>query len=205
MIKSSKRWALEGHSHYRSCAWIPLCYICEIFAICSGRFFIVQYVSKGSLAFSGECLTESLYCFKTDIFLHLKVVTRHIQVRMAHDRLDRLNGYTQRLKLTYISMSAAMGSKSTDIFHAVQYLLKLRAEMWGIARLILNFRRIPDEFILCVPKRYCTVLHHRWYRDRPITVITLGRSNCNAAFNSYKSLLDGNGWTVFGNMPRFKT
>ena len=53
-----------------------------------------------------ECIAEFLYCCLANRILDMKVMLRHIQVRMADNALDRRQVNAQRLHLAYVGMSA---------------------------------------------------------------------------------------------------
>ena len=55
-----------------------------------------------------KCLVESLDCLLLDRGLHMQIVLRHVQIRVAHHALDRRQVHAQRLHLTDIGVPARM-------------------------------------------------------------------------------------------------
>ena len=84
------------------------------------------------MEFISSCVTKGIVKpvngFFPDRILHMKIVLSHIDLRVAHDALDRCQIDTQCLHLAYISVAAAVGSQNPDSFDFFSGVLKFFAE-----------------------------------------------------------------------------
>ena len=166
---------------------------------------IVQNISGSAVSLLGESVAEACYCILPDAFLDMKVVPSHVQICMAHDTLDGFHGNAKRLKLRNVGMPAAMWRQHADIIHLLQRCLELRCKVRGITRMVRNLGRIPDILLLRFPQCPGAIAYHGRYRNGPITVVALRSANSNASFDSHKSLFNGNGSSVFGDVSGFQS
>ena len=89
----------------------------------------VQNVSESSLAFFRESFAKSLRGFQSFRLLHVQIMPRHIDFRVADDILDGLNVHAQSLHLGHKGMPTAMWRQYADTLDRLQGFLELVTEI----------------------------------------------------------------------------
>ena len=85
--------------------------------------------------FDRKRLAELLRSRLPDRFLHMEIMLGHINIRMAHNALNRGQIHSQRLHLAHIGVAAGMRRQHPNIGNAVQICLEGVAEICRVTGL----------------------------------------------------------------------
>ena len=94
--------------------------------------------------FDRKRLAEFLRSGLPDRFLHMEIMLGHINIRMAHNALNRGQIHSQRLHLADVCVSAGMRRQHPNIGDTLQICLEGVAEIRWIAGLIY-LPHLPDK------------------------------------------------------------
>lgn len=94
--------------------------------------------------FDGKRLAKLLRSGLPDRFLHMEIMLGHVDIRMAHNALNRGQIHPQRLHLADVCVSAGMRRQHPNIGDAIQICLEGIAEIRWITGLP-HLPHLPDS------------------------------------------------------------
>lgn len=153
--------------------------------------------------FDRKRLAEFLRSELPDRFLHMEIMLGHVDIRMAHNALNRGQIHSQRLHLADVCVSAGMRRQHPNVGNAIQIRLEGIAKIRWVAGLP-HLPYLPDKPAGGIPEIHSTVPDVFRNRHIPDAVSGLGHSDMGRALNQIHRLTDVDVGAVRRDVPGFQ-